>query len=107
MKSEAIAKAGTRKERKAISSKTGAMTIPKNVMPQAASGVEKNSSMGRVFGGVVKYVTICIMMPSNRPRLTSLGACTRAVYQFQRMPSRKGRFQTAGKMKAAIRRVKV
>src|ERR1039458_3749877 len=61
--SYAMAKAGSRKPRKQISSNTGATRIPKNVVIHADEDVRKNSSIGSVLGGVMKYVTSCIAPP--------------------------------------------
>src|ERR1035441_1491496 len=72
--SYAMAKAGSRKPRKQISSNTGATRIPKNVVIHADEEVRKNSSIGSVLGGVIKYVTNCIAPPSSRPRAMSFAA---------------------------------
>ena len=50
IQSQAVASEGSRKPRKASSSKTGAMKVPKMATSQTSAGVRKKSSMGRVLG---------------------------------------------------------
>ena len=52
--SYAIANAGTRKPRKPISSDTGATNVPKKVISHAFDWVKKKSSIGELFGVVMK-----------------------------------------------------
>src|SRR5664279_2905094 len=100
-----MAKAGKRKPRKRVSSKSGARKIPKAVTIQTSEGVRKKSSMGMDLGRVMSEETAWTMKERVMPSGIRRRALRRAAEGLAWMPFAKGRCQRMGKVNQETARV--
>src|ERR1700716_2451479 len=100
-----MAKAGRRKPRKRISSKSGASRVPKAATNQMSDEVRKNLSMGMFLGKEMREDIAWTVTDRMRPMGIRRRALRRAASRLAWMPSGKRRFQKSGERNQEAARV--